>query len=85
LVVDAERKKEFQLQLDDGKDQLQRLKLVKGIPHDLAPGFKEGLEASAFNLLTSLLNLVGENIAYYATFKRASISKTGTFEPWFMA
>jgi glutathionyl-hydroquinone reductase len=30
------------------------------------------------------LNLVGENIAYYATFKRAGVSKTGTLESWIM-
>jgi len=58
---------------------------VKGIPENLSSAFKDRLEANAFNVLTSLLNLVGENIAYYATFKRVGISKTGTLEPWINA
>jgi hypothetical protein len=57
---------------------LHRLELVQKIPEDVSAGFKESLEANAFNVLTSLLNLVGENISYFATFERAGISTTGT-------
>jgi hypothetical protein len=65
--------------LKDGKAELQRLELSKEIPENLAPGLKDKLEANAFNVLTCLLNLVGENVSYYATFQRAgqAISKTG--------
>jgi hypothetical protein len=57
---------------------LHRLELVQKIPDDLASGFKESLEANAFDVLSSLLNLVGENISYFATFKRTGISASGT-------
>ena len=78
--VDADRKRAFELQLEDGKEEIQRLKLVKEIPKNLAPGLKDRLEANAFNVLGCLLNLVGENVSYFATFERAgrAISKTGT-------
>lgn len=69
----------MELQLEDGKEEIQRLKLVNGIPETLAPGLKDRLKANALNVLACLLNLVGENVSYYATFERAgrTISKTG--------
>jgi hypothetical protein len=71
----------MELQLEDGKEEIQRLKLVKAIPEDLAPGLKNRLEANAFNVLACLLNLVGENVSYYATFEGAgwAVSKTCIF------
>ena len=65
--------------MEDGKEELQRLKLVKEIPENLSPGLKNRLEANAFNTLTCLLNLVGENLSYYATFEGGgrALSKTG--------
>ena len=66
--------------MEDGKEELQRLKLVKKIPQNLSPGLKNRLEANAFNTLTCLLNLVGVNLSYYATFEGGgrALSKTGT-------
>jgi hypothetical protein len=66
--------------LEDGKEELQRLKLVKEIPENLSPVLKNRLEANAFNALTCLLNLVGANLSYYATFEGGgrALSKTGT-------
>jgi len=55
--------------LKDGNEELVRLKLVKEIPENLHPGLKDRLEANAFDVLTSLLNLVGENVSYYAKLK----------------
>ena len=45
----------------------------------MAYGLKNRLEANAFNVLTCLLNLVGENVSYYATFEGGgrALSKTG--------
>jgi len=65
--------------LKDGKAELQRLELFKEMPESLGPGLRDKLEANAFNVLTSLLNLVGENVSYYATFESAgqAVSKTG--------
>jgi hypothetical protein len=78
--VDADRKRAFELQLEDGKEEIQRLKLVKEIPENLEHGLKDRLEANAFNVLGSLLNLVGKNVSYFATFERfgPAVSKTGT-------
>ena len=78
--VDADQKCAFECQLEDVKEEIQHLKLVKEIPENLALGFKDRLEENAFNVLGSLLNLVGENVSYFATFERAgcAISKTGT-------
>lgn len=77
--IDTDRKRAMEQQLEDGKEEIQRLKLVKEIPDNLSPGLKDRLEANAFNVLACLLNLVGENVSYYATFERAgkAISKTG--------
>jgi hypothetical protein len=55
--------------LEDGKEELERLKFVKEIPESLDPDLKDRLEANAFNVLTSLLNLIGENVSYYAKLK----------------
>ena len=65
--------------MEDGKEELQLLKLVKEIPENLEPGLKNRLEANAFNALACLLNLVGANVSYYATFKAGgrALSKTG--------
>jgi hypothetical protein len=65
--------------LKDGKEELQRLELFKEMPESLTPGLKDKLEANAFNVLTCLLNLVGENVSYYATFQCAgqAVSRTG--------
>jgi len=74
----------MELQLEDGKEEIQRLRLIKEVPENLAPGLKDRLEANAFTVLACLLNLVGENVSYYATFERAgrAVSKTGTLIPW---
>ena len=66
--------------MEDGKEELERLKLVKEIPGNLSPDFKNRLEANAFNVLTCLLNLVGANVSYYATFEGGgrALSKTGS-------
>jgi len=77
LDAQADRKREFEVQLEDSKDVLHRLGLVRKIPTNLASGFEESFQANAFNVLSSLLNLVGYNISYFATFKRVGISKTG--------
>jgi hypothetical protein len=65
--------------LKDGQHELERLNLVKAIPGDLALDLRAKLEANAFNVLTSLLNLVGSNVSYFATFRSAGkfMSKTG--------
>ena len=39
---------------------------------------KSTLQANALDVLSSLLNLVGEEISYFATFQRAGVSKAGT-------
>jgi len=69
----------LELQLEEGKYQLERLKLVKQIPETLSPSMNDRLEANAFNVLTCLLNLIGENVSYFATFEGAgrAVSKTG--------
>jgi len=43
--------------------------------------FKKRLEAKAFNVLTCLLNVVGENLSYFATFEQGgrAVSKTGMY------
>jgi len=65
--------------LEDGKEELQRLKYVKEIQGNLSSDFKNRLEANSFNVLTCLLNLVGQNVSYYATFKGGgkTVSTTG--------
>jgi len=65
--------------LEEGKYQLERLKLVKQIPETLSSGKINQVETHAFNVLTCLLNLIGENVSYYATFEAAgsTVSKTG--------
>jgi len=70
----------MELQFVDGKEVIQRLRLIKEVSENLNPGLKDRLEANAFNVLTCLLNLVSENVSYYATFEGAgrAVSKTGT-------
>jgi len=77
--VDNDRKRVFELQLEDAKEELERLALVKEIPGDLRPGFRDRVEANAFEILSSLLNLVGKNVSYFATFARAgrTFARTG--------
>jgi hypothetical protein len=65
--IDADRKRAFELQLEDCKEELQRLGLVGVVREDLAPAWKEKLEANAFNVLACMLNVIGENVSYYAT------------------
>lgn len=66
--------------MEDAKEEFGRLVLVKEIPGDLRPGFRDRLEANAFEVLSSLLNLVGKNVSYFATFARAgrAFSKAST-------
>jgi len=68
--------------LEDGKEELLRLRIVKEIPENLVSDLKDRLESNAFNVLSFLLNLVGKNVSYFATFERAGrpISKAGTSE-----
>lgn len=67
--------------MEEGKEELERLKLVAEIPDDLNPKFKKRLEANAFNVLTCLLNVVAENVSYFATFEARgkAVSKAGMF------
>ena len=65
--VDTDRKRAFELKLKDGKEVLQRLELIYEIRDNVSPDWKNRLEANAFNVLSCLLNLVGNNVSYYAT------------------
>ena len=77
--VDADRERAFGRELEDGKEALHRLELVKELQDNLSHDWKIQLEASAFNVLSCLLNLVGENVSYYATCGGGGrvLSKTG--------
>ena len=64
--------------MEDGKEELQRLKYVKEIRGNLPSDFKDRLEANSFNVLSCLLNLVGQNVSYYATFKGGGTAASKT-------
>lgn len=52
--------------MKDSQDELERLKLAKKLPDDFKD-IKETIHANAFGVLEALLNLIGQQLTYFAT------------------
>jgi hypothetical protein len=71
IQSDIDRTGAYPKELTDGLEEIQRTKLVKSIPDQCAED--ANVHPKAFNVLTSLLNLIGEQIRYVATFRQIPI------------
>jgi hypothetical protein len=71
---DSSRKAAFASELKDSEHELQRLAMVKSIPDDVKY-MKEIIEMNALGVLEAILNLVGQQLSYFAT----TVGKLGLF------
>ena len=71
IQSDVDRKGAYPKELTDGLEEINRTKLVKSIPDHCARD--ANVQPKVFNVLTSLLNLIGEQIRYLATFRQIPI------------
>ena len=67
IEVDSERRKEYEAQLDDAVKCIERLRIVKEIPQRFFG--KEDAQIKAAEILSALVNFIGEQIAHFAILK----------------
>lgn len=76
--TDSKQRAAFEKELKESQSELDRLGLVASIPDNLA--IKTTVQAKAFDVLTSLLNLIGRQLSYSQTAKSTKSvgAKSGT-------
>jgi hypothetical protein len=62
--MDFDRRKDYEQQLQNATESIERLRIVKDIPERFF--WKDKAQARAADILSALVNLIGQQVSYFA-------------------